>query len=80
MHLISILLWFQDRDLNQMNFANAKDQSLLAFYESVRRQVEADKSARCRLVGDTAREYAERLLEEMVRRRLSFTPIEWPAQ
>ena len=63
-----------------MDFANSKDQSLLQYYESVRRQVEADKSltGRHRFVGDTAKQYAERLREELERRRLPFTPIAWP--
>ena len=62
-----------------MNFANAKDDSLLVFYESVRRQVEADacNGGRYRFVGASALEYAERLRNEMDRRRLKFTPINW---
>ena len=62
-----------------MNFSTAKDDSLLVFYESVRRQVEADTNSggRYRFVGELARQYAERLREEMDRRRLKFTPIEW---
>ena len=62
-----------------MDFAHSNDQSLLSFYESVRRQVEADKrlSGRVRFVGDTAKRYADRLRDEMERRRLRFTPIDW---
>jgi hypothetical protein len=63
-----------------MDFAHSKDQSLLQYYESVRRQVQADKSltGRHRFVGHTARQYAERLREEIERRRLPFMPIDWP--
>jgi hypothetical protein len=63
-----------------MDFAHSKDQSLLQYYESVRRQVEADKrlGGRLRFVGDTAKQYAERLRQEMERRRLPFMPIDWP--
>jgi hypothetical protein len=62
-----------------MNFSNAKDESLLHFYESVRRQVEADRQSggRYRFAGESARQYADRLREEMDRRRLQFTPIDW---
>jgi hypothetical protein len=62
-----------------MSFSNAKDDSLLVFYESVRRQVDADTNSggRYRFLGETARQYAERLREEMDRRRLRFTPIDW---
>jgi hypothetical protein len=63
-----------------MDFYRSNDQSLLSFYESVRRQVEADKAltGRHRFVGDTARQYAERLREELERRLLRFAPIDWP--
>jgi hypothetical protein len=62
-----------------MNFENAKDESLLHFYESVRRQVEADKQSggRYRFVGNSAKQYADSLREEMDRRRLQFAPIDW---
>jgi hypothetical protein len=64
-----------------MNFSQSKDERLLAFYDSVRRQVELDNMAggRYRLAGDGVKQYAERLREEMDRRRLRFTPIDWPA-
>ena len=61
-----------------MNFANTKDESLLTFYESVRRQVEADRHEKYRFTGNSAKEYAERLREEMDRRKLRFKPIDWP--
>jgi len=62
-----------------MNFSNTKDESLLHLYESVRRQVEADiqSGGRYRFAGDSAKQYAHRLSEEMDRRRLRFTPIDW---
>jgi hypothetical protein len=52
----------------------------LTFYEGVRRQVDLDKQAggRYRLAGDGVKQYADKLREEMERRRLRFTPIEWP--
>ncbi len=63
-----------------MIFSQSKDERLLAFYESVRRQVELDirSGGRYRLAGDGVKQYAERLREEMDRRRLRFTPIDWP--
>jgi hypothetical protein len=62
-----------------MSFSATKDDSLLAFYESVRRQVEADMQhgGRYRFVGEHVRQYAERLRDEMDRRRLKFAPIDW---
>jgi hypothetical protein len=52
----------------------------LTFYEGVRRQVDLDKQAggRYRLAGDGVKQYADKLREEMERRRLRFIPIEWP--
>jgi hypothetical protein len=63
-----------------MKFASVSDESLLACYESVRWQVaaNANMSGRFRLVGAHVRKYAEAIRDEMRRRRLSFTPIEWP--
>jgi hypothetical protein len=62
-----------------MNFSSARDESLLAFYESVRRQIQADlqSGGRYRFVGESAKQYADRLREEMDRRRMRFTPIDW---
>jgi hypothetical protein len=62
-----------------MNFSIANDETLIAFYESVRRQVEADKQSggRHRLVGASTKKYADTVREEMNRRRMKFTPIGW---
>jgi hypothetical protein len=62
-----------------MNFSNARDESLIAFYESVRRQVRADmhSGGRYRFIGEATRQYADTLREEMERRRHKFTPIDW---
>ena len=63
-----------------MNFSNSKDDRLLAFYDGVRRQVELDIrfGGRYRFAADGVKQYAEKLREEMERRRLHFTPIEGP--
>jgi hypothetical protein len=52
---------------------------LLAFYENVRGQVEIDKRSggRYRLADDGVKQYAEKLREEIERRRLRLTPIDW---
>ena len=62
-----------------MNFDNTKDESLVFYYESVRQQVVADIQAGglYRLIGESVKQYADRLSEEMDRRRLRFTPIDW---
>ena len=62
-----------------MNFSFSKDERLLAFYENVRRQVEMDlrSGGRYRFAGEGVKQYADKLREEMDRRRLQFTPIDW---
>ena len=62
-----------------MNFFQMKDESLLVFYEAVRQQVILDGDNYHRLAGEGVRAYADRLSEEMYRRRLRFTPIDWPS-
>ena len=64
-----------------MRFANSTDESLLARYESVRRQVIADNrlGGRYRLVGASVKQYADELQDEMNRRHLRFKRIEWPS-
>jgi hypothetical protein len=51
----------------------------LAFYENIRQQVHLDlqTGGRYRLIGEGVKQYADKLREEMDRRRLRFRPIEW---
>ncbi len=62
-----------------MSFSQSKDERLLAFYENVRGQVELDmrSGGRYRFAGEGVKQYAEKLREEIERRRLRFTPIDW---
>ena len=55
------------------------DESIRRLYNSIREQVAQDARSGSphRFMGDTARQRAERLREEMDRRRLKFTPIVW---
>ena len=64
------------------NLQNMTDESLLAYYESIRRQVAADHQlgARHRLIGGTVMQFADHLKDEISRRQLAFTPIEWQRQ
>ena len=63
-----------------MNFLRSKNESLLVFYENIRRQVEADMQSggRYRVAGDGVKQYADQLREEMDRRRLRYSRIDWP--
>ena len=62
-----------------MGFSQMKDERILAFYENVRRQVEIDKNTggRYRFAGEGVKQYAERLREEIDRRRLAYSRIDW---
>jgi hypothetical protein len=55
------------------------DESIRRLYNSIRDQVAKDSQPGSphRFMGDTAKQQAERLREEMDRRRLKFTPIDW---
>jgi hypothetical protein len=61
------------------DLSKSSDESLLVFYENVRRQVDADikSGGTYRFIGESVKQYADRLGEEMDRRRLRFTPIDW---
>jgi hypothetical protein len=61
-----------------MDFSNSNDKSLLTFYDSVRQQVDADRHSKHRFLGASAKQYADKLSEEIDRRRLKYTPIVWP--
>ena len=65
-----------------MKFANSTDESLLAYYESVRRQVCAGNrlGGRYRLIGTRVKQYADALKAEIDRRQLRVQPIDWPRQ
>ena len=54
------------------------DESLLRSHESIRSQVEADRGNKHKITGSEAiGAYAETLRTELVKRRLSFTSINW---
>ena len=62
-----------------MSVEHMPDERLTHFYESIRQQVEADRPNKHQFTaGPNVREYADRLRNEMIRRRLRHTPIEWP--
>ena len=62
-----------------MSVEHMPDERLTHFYESIRQQVEAARPNKHQFTaGPSVREYADRLRNEMIGRRLSHTPIEWP--
>jgi hypothetical protein len=61
-----------------MAIDNLKDENLLRFYDRIREQVEADRNFRHKfMTGTTVKQYAAALREEITKRRLQHTPIEW---
>ena len=62
-----------------MALEDLTDESVLKLYESIRQHVaaEVELGSRYRLLGDTAKQQAGRLRDELDRRRLRFTPIDW---
>ena len=63
-----------------MSVENLSDESIARYYDSIRQQVEADQKHKSHFAdGPKVRERAEKLREEMVRRRLQHSPINWPS-
>jgi len=63
-----------------VGLAHLKDESILRFYENIRTQVEKERGLPHKFVsGDSVRQYATALREELTRRRLHHDPIEWRA-
>ena len=56
------------------------DETVLQSYEHIRDQVAADArlGGRYRFMGLAAKERANTLLDELRRRRLAVSPIDWP--
>jgi hypothetical protein len=62
-----------------MEFLQFKDESILRLYDNIRIQVEAERGLRYKfLASETVKQRATALREEIARRRLHHTPIEWP--
>jgi hypothetical protein len=63
-----------------MSFENMSDESIARYYESIRQQAEADRAHKYHFTaGPAVRERAEKLREEMVKRKLQHSPIRWPS-
>ena len=63
-----------------MSVEKMPDQRLVRYYENIRQQVDADRGHKHQFAtGPTVREYADRLRNEMIRRRLQHAPIDWPS-
>ncbi len=61
-----------------MSLESLADETILRAYESTRKEVAADLQVPWRILGETAKQRAELLREGITRRRLQFSPIDWP--
>ena len=62
-----------------MSVESMPSERLMHYYESIRRQVEADRAQKHQFTANaTVREYADRLQSELIKRRLGHSPIDWP--
>ena len=62
-----------------MGITNLSDESILRLYDGVRSQVDADRGSEYKFaMASSVKQYATDLREELTRRRLHHTPIEWP--
>jgi hypothetical protein len=63
-----------------LGIENLPDESLTRYYENIRQQAEADRAHKHHFTaGPTVREYADRLGDELIKRRLQCLPIRWPS-
>jgi len=61
-----------------VGFFNLKDESVLRLYDNIRSQVDAERGLTHKfMTGKPVKQHAAELREELVRRRLQHTPIEW---
>jgi hypothetical protein len=62
-----------------MSIERISDESLSRYYESIRKLAEADRRHQQQFTASlSVRERAETLRQEMIRRRLPHSPIDWP--
>ena len=63
-----------------MSFERISDESVTRYYESIRQQADADRRFKHRITDSpSVRERADKLREEMIKRRLQYSPINWPS-
>jgi hypothetical protein len=63
-----------------VGLTNLNDESILRLYDGIRSEVELDREYRHKLVsGQSVKQYASALREEITKRRLQHYPIEWPS-
>ena len=63
-----------------MSLEKISDESVERYYESIRKQADADRACKYPLTASlSVRERAEALRQEMIKRKLQHSPINWPS-
>ena len=63
-----------------MSLEKISDDSVMNYYESIRKQADAGRAHKHHFTASpSVRDRAEKLREEMIRRRLQHSPIHWPS-
>ena len=63
-----------------MSLENLSDESVVGYYEGIRQQAEADRRHKEHFTASpSVRERADKLHQEMIKRRLQHSPINWPS-
>ena len=63
-----------------MSFERISDESVTRYYDAIRQQAEADRRHNEHFsASPSIRERAEKLRQEMIKRRLQHSPISWPS-
>lgn len=62
-----------------MSIEKLPDDCVVRYYENIRTQIHADHKSggRYGLIGEPVRQYAQRLRDEIDKRRLNCRPIDW---
>ena len=64
-----------------MSFERISDESVARYYESIRQQADEDRRHKYHFTASpNVREWADKLRQEMIKRRLQHSPINWPSQ
>jgi 23S rRNA A2030 N6-methylase RlmJ len=63
-----------------MSLENLSDENVARYYDQIRRLADEDRAHKRHFTASPSiRERAERLRDEMTRRRLHHSPINWPS-
>ena len=63
-----------------VSLERVSDDAIVRYYESIRQQADADRKHKHHFTASpSVRERADKLREQMIKRRLHHSPINWPA-